>query len=125
MSPMAAALPYLAYAITLYLFPSLVLLSFSQGLYYARLRGLTVVAILCGLVLCVIGASLGSIVQPLDPFGWGSMTALILAAGCAETGYFLILAGGLFAKSMLSEACSCFATCLTLPLLYLFFWLNY
>jgi hypothetical protein len=124
MSPSAAELPYLVYSLTVDLFPFLVVISLLNGLIFPHLRGLTWVALLGGGVCCIIGAALGHILEEATVLGWGSMTALVLALGLAESGYFFVFSGGLFAKSMISESLACFIASLIIPFLYFFIWIS-
>jgi hypothetical protein len=124
MSPTAAVLPYLVYALTLYLFPFVVLISLLNGLVYPNLRGLTMAAFFGGVICCIMGAALGHILEETRALGWGSMTALVCALSFAESGYFFIFSGGLFAKSMIGESLGCFVTSLIIPFLYFLIWVT-
>lgn len=125
MSTTASALPYLVYVLTIYLFPFVALISLLNGLVYPNLRGLTMVASLGGVVCCIMGAALGHILEESEVLGWGTMTSVVVGASFAESGYFFIFSGGLFAKSMIAESLGCLVTSLIIPFLYFFIWVSY
>jgi hypothetical protein len=124
MSPTAAVLPYLVYALTLYLFPFVMLLSILNGLVYPNLRGLTMAAFLGGVACGIMGAAIGSSLEEAKTLDWGSMSELVCALSFAESGYFLIFSGGLFTKSMIGDSLGCFVTSLIMPFLYFLIWVT-